>query len=80
MPCVSTPRRSASTRAEAMMAAFGGETPLAVRRFWVNAVAEVEETRWVLVSDGVAMVELRGKSGMERLLLLIRVCEEAGRD
>ncbi len=44
MPWVSTPRRSASTRAWAIIVAFEGGTPLRSRRFWAKERAEDWET------------------------------------
>lgn len=42
VPWVSTPRRSARTRHEAIVEAFSGDTPLAVRMVWVKVWAVVE--------------------------------------
>lgn len=43
VPWVSTPRRSARTRHEAIVEACSGGTPLAVRMVWVKVWAVVEE-------------------------------------
>ena len=69
MPWVSTPRRSASTSALAMMTAFPGGTLFASRSLWAKERAEDWETWSLGVWSCDEGVDIVGKGEVLRLML-----------